>query len=404
MVGLTGLHHDVPEGASGAAKAIFIGRRPLAEMRNVRAGVFLPPHHGNNEDVALCMRRDLELVDWLEHLGFAELWLGEHHSGGMQIYGSPELFIAAAAERTSRIKLGAGVISVPYHHPYMIADRIVQLDYQTRGRAMFGFGPGMLVSDAHMLDIKPEQQRERLVEGLDVITRLLDGETVTHKSDWFSLKDASLQMAPYSFRRPELAVVTSKTPIGSRLAGKYNLGILTHGGGDVAGAWKLAEEAGATHGNQLDRNNLRVVVSFHLAETRADAVSAMRFGLEPWMEYLEALSPKSYAETRAKAGSDPAEIISVRGGLVGTPDDAVDYLEALWEKTGGFGCITMTGTNWMDFEATKRSYELMMRYVMPRFNRKNSQREKSFNWVHENREAFSGANQAAIAKAVADNG
>jgi len=376
----------------------------VSEVRNVRTGVFLPPHHGNDEDVTLCMQRDFELVEWVEHLGFSELWIGEHHSGGMQIYGSPELFIAAAAERTSRIKLGAGVISVPYHHPYMIADRIVQLDHQTRGRAMFGFGPGMLVSDAYMLNIQPEQQRARLVEGVDVIMRLLNGEVVTHDSDWFSLREARLQMAPYSFPKPEMVVVTSKTPTGSRLAGKYDLGILTHGGGDVDASWKLAEQEGASHGNTLDRSNLRVVVSFHLAESRADAAKAMAFGLEPWMQYLEALNPKSYADTRAKGGSDPEKLIAARGGLIGTPDDAVEYLEALWERTGGFGHVVMTGTNWMDFEATKRSYELMMRYVMPRFNRANDRRNSSFDWVFNNRDAFSGANQAAIAKAVAAAG
>lgn len=373
----------------------------LAEARNVRTGVFLPPHHGNDEDVSLCMRRDFELVEWLEHLGYSELWMGEHHSGGMQIYGSPELFIAAAAERTSRIRLGAGVISVPYHHPYMIADRIVQLDHQTRGRAMFGFGPGMLVSDASMLNIQPDQQRARLIEGIDVIMRLLDGEVVTHDSDWFTLREASLQMAPYGFPRPEMAVVTSKTPVGSRLAGKYGLGILTHGSGDVDASWKLAEAAAAEQGNQLDRANLRVVVNFHLAESKADALQAMEFGLEPWMAYLEALNPKSYADTRAKAGKDPAKLIAARGGLVGTPDDAFNYLEALWEKTGGFGCVVMTGTNWMGFEATKRSYELMMRYVMPRFNRANERRMRSFEFVFDHREEFSGANSAAIAKAVA---
>ena len=373
----------------------------MSEARNVRTGVFLPPHHGNDEDVGLCMQRDFELVEWLEHLGYSEMWMGEHHSGGMQIYGSPELFIAAAAERTSRIKLGAGVISVPYHHPYMIADRIVQLDYQTRGRAMFGFGPGMLVSDASMLNIRPEQQRARLVEGLDVIVRLLDGEVVTHDSDWFSLREASLQMAPYSFPRPELAVVTSKTPIGSRLAGKYGLGILTQGGGDVDASWKLAEAEGAANGNQLDRSNLRVVVSFHLAESRADAARALEFGYEPWLRYLEALNPKSYAEIRAKGGSDAAKLVAARGGLVGTPDDAVEFLEALWDRTGGFGYVVLAGTNWMDFEATKRSYELMMRYVMPRFNRTNARRERSFGWVFDHREEFSGANQAAIEKAVA---
>jgi limonene 1,2-monooxygenase len=373
----------------------------LTETRNVKAGVFLPPHHGNDEDVSLCMRRDFELVEWLDHLGFAELWMGEHHSGGMQIYGSPELFIAAAAERTSRIKLGAGVISVPYHHPYMIADRIIQLDHQTRGRAMFGFGPGMLVSDASMLNIQPDQQRARLVEGVDIIMRLLDGEVVSHDSDWFTLRDASLQMAPYSHPRPDMVVVTSKTPVGSRLAGKYDLGILTHGAGDVDGSWKLAEAEGLEHGNTLERRNLRVVVNFHLAESRADALRAVESGLEPWLKYLEALNPKSYAETREKGGSDPEKLIAARGGLVGTPDDAADFLEGLWQRTAGFGTVVMTGTNWMDFESTKRSYELMMRYVMPRFNRANARRERSFDWVFDNREAFSGANQAAIAKAVA---
>jgi len=284
----------------------------LVEERQVRTGVFLPPHHGNDEDVALCMQRDFELVQHLEQLGFSEVWMGEHHSGGMQIYGSPELFIATAAERTSRIRIGAGVISVPYHHPYMVADRIVQLDYQTRGRAMFGFGPGMLVSDAAMLGIAPEQQRARLVEGVDVIVRLLRGEIVTHDSDWFTLKDASLQLAPYTRPTPQLVVATSKTPTGSRLAGRYNMGILTHGAGDVRASWAVAEEAGLEHGNRLDRDNLRVVVSFHLAESRADALKAVEFGLEPWLKYLEALNPKSYADTRAKGGSDPEKLIAAR--------------------------------------------------------------------------------------------
>jgi limonene 1,2-monooxygenase len=366
--------------------------------------VFLPPHHGNDEDVTLCMQRDFELVQRLEELGFTEVWMGEHHSGGMQIYGAPDLFIAAAAERTSRIRIGAGVISVPYHHPYMIADRIVQLDHQTRGRAMFGFGPGMLVSDAAMLGIAPEQQRARLAEGVDVILRLIGGEVVSHDSDWFTLRDASLQLSPYSDPRPHMVVATSKTPTGSRLAGRYGLGILTHGAGDVNASWAVAEEAGREYGNQLDRDNLRVVVSFHLAETRAEAAKAVEFGLEPWMRYLEALNPKSYAESREKAGSDPVKLITLRGGLVGTPDDAVEFLERLWERSGPFGTLLMTGTNWMDFEATKRSYELMMRYVMPRFNRANRRREGSFDWVFENRQEFSGANQAAINKAVAAGG
>ena len=371
----------------------------MAESRHLRTGVFLPPHHGNNEDVALCIRRDIELVQWLEHLGFTEVWMGEHHAGGMQIYGSPDLFIAAAAERTSTIKIGAGVISLPYHHPYMVADRILQLDHQTRGRGMYGFGPGMLVSDATMLGIAPDQQRARLAEGLDVVMRLIDGEIVTHDSDWFTLRQARLQHSPFTHPRPEMVVATSRTPTGSRLAGRYGFSILTHGGGDVNAAWDYVEEAGREHGNPMSRDNLRVVASMHLADTKEDALKAVAFGLDEWVRYGETIGPAAFSELREKAGGDLEKMITLRGGYVGAPDGAVEYLEKLWERAGPFGTLLMTGTNWMNFEATKRSYELMRRYVMPQFNRANERRRKSFDWAYENRFEFSGANQAAIDKA-----
>ena len=171
-------------------------RSSMAEFRTLRAGIFLPPFHPNDEDPLLCMERDFELMQWLDKLDYAEAWIGEHHSGGYEIYGQPELFIATAAERTPRIRLGTGVISLPYHHPLMEADRIVQLDYQTRGRAMFGFGPGALSSDAHMLGVPVSNSRDRMAEALDIIVRLLDGETVTAHSDWYTLRDARSAAAP----------------------------------------------------------------------------------------------------------------------------------------------------------------------------------------------------------------
>jgi limonene 1,2-monooxygenase len=97
----------------------------MSPSRTLRAGVFLPPFHPNDEDPLLCMERDFQLMQWLDMHDYAEAWIGEHHSGGYEIYGQPELFIAIAAERTRHIRLGTGVISLPYHHPFMVADRIV---------------------------------------------------------------------------------------------------------------------------------------------------------------------------------------------------------------------------------------------------------------------------------------
>ena len=160
----------------------------------LRNGIFLAPFHPVDEDPTLCIQRDLELIEHLDRLGYDEAWVGEHHSAGFEIIASPELFIAAAAERTKRIKLGTGVISLPYHNPLMAANRIIQLDHQTKGRVMFGVGPGLLPSDAFQMGIDPSTQRDRMVEAIEVILRLFKGERVTHKSDWFTLVDATCQL------------------------------------------------------------------------------------------------------------------------------------------------------------------------------------------------------------------
>src|SRR5271155_3771547 len=156
----------------------------------LRNGIFLAPFHPVDEDPTLCIQRDLELVDHLDRLGYEEAWIGEHHSAGFEIISSPELFIAAVAERTKRIRLGTGVVSLPYHNPLMTANRIIQLDHMTMGRVMFGAGPGLLASDAMMLGIDPLQQRDRMMQALDVILRLFRGESVTETTEWYTLKEA----------------------------------------------------------------------------------------------------------------------------------------------------------------------------------------------------------------------
>jgi len=370
--------------------------------RNIQVGVFVPPHHSNRENVALAMRRDLALVDWLDELGYSEFWLGEHHSGGYQIYGSPELFIAAAAERTSRIKLGAAVISMPYHNPLIVADRIVQLDYQTRGRAMFGFGPGALSSDAHMLGIPIPESRDRMIDGVDLVVRLLDGEVVTAQSDWYTLRDARLHLEPFTQPRPTLAIASLKTPTGAMTAARYNMALLCANAAGVKDAWKIATDAAAECGNTFDRSQIRVVGSFHLAESREEALRQVKFGIDDYIEYLHVIRPPD-PEKKEAAGETIEHILAMRGGVIGTPDDAIVALEKLWELTGGFGCLLLSGTNWMNFEATKRSYEMFMRYVLPRFNGQNKRRESSLQWMKDNAHDFSEIRDKAAERAMTKN-
>src|ERR1051325_9635253 len=139
----------------------------------MRFGIFLAPFHRYYENPTLSLERDLRLIELLDERGYDEAWIGEHHSAGWETIASPEVFIAMAAQRTRQIKLGTGVVSLPYHHPLILADRMVQLDHMTRGRAMLGVGPGALSSDAYMLGIPAETQRVRMDESLGAIMRLL---------------------------------------------------------------------------------------------------------------------------------------------------------------------------------------------------------------------------------------
>ena len=373
-------------------------------LTNLRHGIFLPPFHPNEESPTQCLERDLELMVWLDKLGFHEAWIGEHHSAGFEIISSPEIFIAFAAERTRHIRLGTGVVSLPYHHPMMVADRIVQLDHMTRGRVMFGAGPGLLASDAIMMGIDPLTQRDRMAEAIDVILRLFKGEVVTEKTDWYTMQDCRLHLLPYTTPYPEVAVVSTITPSGGRLAGKYDLGMICVAatnpfGFDALGAnWQIACDVAAEHGRTMDPARLRLVGPMHIAETRAQAYANAKFGFERYLGYLNNNQPRFIVP----AGQDPLEwFVENRYGVCGTPDDAIALIDRLYEKQGTFGAFLQQAHNWADFAATKRSYELYARYVMPHFSQANRPRAASYQWCGDNRAEFS-AKRNAAAKAMFD--
>lgn len=368
----------------------------------LRNGIFLAPFHPLDEDPTLCIHRDLELVEHLDRLGYDEAWIGEHHSAGYEIIASPELFIAAAAERTKRIRLGTGVVSLPYHNPLTVANRMIQLDHQTRGRVMFGVGPGLLPSDAFQLGIDPSTQRDRMVEGLEVILRLFNGERVTKKTEWFNLVNAICQVKPYTWPHPEICVASSMTPSGGKLAGRHGFGMLCvaatqTGGYDALGInWKIANDVAAENGLKMNPELLRLVGPVHIAETKQQAIENVKYGYYKWADYFRRISPINPNEDRTK---DPLEKGIQEGVIVvGTPDDAIAQIRRLQEKQGEFGAFLQLAHNWANFENTKKSYDLWQRHVQPVINNVNSNRLDSFNDAGNNAERYIGA---AIGAAMA---
>lgn len=371
----------------------------------LRFGVFVPPQHPLGENPTLLFERDLDVVSMCDRLGFEEAWIGEHHSGGYETIASPEIVIAVAAERTKHIRLGTGVRSLPYSHPFTVANTLVQLDHMTRGRAMFGVGPGALPIDAMQLGIDPTRTREMMEQSVGVIVRLLAGERVTEKTDWFELVDAKLQIEPLTRPRMEMAVTNVRSPAGAVLAGRFGLGTLSLGGGsdDALAAYRaniaICEETAAANGNVFDRRGFRIAIPVHVAETREKAMDDMRFGFADWVKYSHEILPFSPVPKDEK---NPLEfIVATRRGLIGTPDDVIAALEAIDAGVGGFGAFLIMEQNWADWGAANRSYEMFARYVIPHFRRQFAARRESYDVSAAKHPEYAEAARRAMAEAKA---
>jgi limonene 1,2-monooxygenase len=374
----------------------------------MRFGLFMAPFHPTGQSPTLALERDLDLICHLDRLGFDEVWIGEHHSAGFEIIASPEVFIAAAAERTKHIKLGSGVNSLPYHQPMMLADRFVLLDHLTRGRAMLGCGPGQLTSDAHMFGIPADTQRPRMEEALEAIVRLLRGETVTMQTDWFTLQDARLQLKPYTDPCFEIAVAASISPTGARGAGKHGLSLLsiaatTRQGFDALGThWNTWNEVAAENGHTVQREKWRLVGPMHIAETKEEARKDVEYGILPFSRYFTHVLPAG--PTRGNTAIEIIENVDEDGfAVIGTPDDAIRKIEELVEESGGFGCFLLFGHDWANPEATKKSFELFAQYVIPHFKDQLGWPQASCDWVTGSGGEFVNRAAQAIGKSIADH-
>jgi limonene 1,2-monooxygenase len=330
----------------------------------------MAPFHQLGEDPTLALDRDLELLQWLDYLGFDEAWIGEHHSAGWEIIASPEVFIGVAAERTKHIKLGTGVVSLPYHNPFMTAQRMVLLDHLTRGRVMLGVGPGALVTDALMFGIEPNTQRPRMDEAMGIILRLLtETEPISHKSDWFELREARLHLRPFTHPHMPLAVAAAASPSGMVLAGKYGLGVLSistpRGDQTLADFWKIAEQTAAEHGRTVSRDEWRLVLHVHLADTREQAFADVRQRASAyWRDYFEGTMgfPRPFDSDRDGVvdGMNERHV-----WCIGTPEDLVADIHRLDANSGGFGGLLVQQVDWATREQVMHSFELIARYVKP---------------------------------------
>ena len=210
----------------------------------------------------------------------------------------------------------------------------------------------------------------------------MKGETVSLETDWFTLKNARLQLDSYSKPMMEMAVTSIKSPAGAISAGKFGAGLLVLGGmSDEAlkiqcSNWEVCQETAKSNDQMVGRNKWRITVMTHLSDSLDQAKDDLQFGLKKWLDYSHNVLPNSPFPDSIQ---DPINYgIENKILLVGTPEDAIREIERIDKITGGFGVFLMFAHNFVPWEAAKKSYELMARYVIPYFRQSNSLRQKSY--------------------------
>jgi limonene 1,2-monooxygenase len=337
----------------------------------LRFGIFLAPFHQPRGNPTRALRRDIELVQHLDRLGFDEVWVGEHHSGGVEIVGDPFVFAAAALERTTKISIGTGVASLPYHSPLWIAERTALLDHLSEGRFKLGVGPGALPTDARMIGVDPLRQRAMLAEALPAVLHLLrhDGP-LTASTDWFTLVEAMTHLPPYTDPHAEVVVAATLSPSGPLLAGRHGVGLLSIGATAAVDAlaeqWAVVEREAGSAGTTVDRSAWRLVGPMHLAATREQALEEVRYGLDHWFDYFQQVAAAPQMAPPGATFEERVAFINSSGlGVIGTVEDAITHLRALRSSVDGFGAYLLFAHEWAEPAATWDSYERFSRFVMP---------------------------------------
>lgn len=329
-------------------------------------GLFLQPFHHPSEDPTAALDRDLELIELLDELGYSEAWIGEHHSTGWENIASPEVFIAAAAERTGDIRFGTGVVQAGLHHPLVALDRMILLDHLTRGRVSFGLGVGGgIPSDLAVFGLSADEAGRRMQESLDAMLRLLEGDgPVTAVSDWFELHDATLQMRPYTQPHMPFAVA-SGDPRNVELMGRVGGQVLLGGTPErVEQVYEHLERGAISAGRRASRDHIVLSYMLHIDEDHDRAVNDFKDGaIREFYEFQVGVNGRPEPE------GTPDEWYEgyLDKHVIGNPVHAIEKLSGIQEVSGGIGGVIFMTREWAGIEAARRSWRLFAEEVAPKF-------------------------------------
>jgi alkanesulfonate monooxygenase SsuD/methylene tetrahydromethanopterin reductase-like flavin-dependent oxidoreductase (luciferase family) len=286
----------------------------------------------------------LDQIALAETLGFGECWFAEHHFTDYSLLPSPNLMIAAALQRTTRMRFGNYVNVLPFHHPLRLAAEAATLDNLARGRFDFGIGKGVRPGEFVKLGLHFDDAPEMTEEAIEILLKLWREDTASHEGRFWRFPELSLRPRAFQRPHPPLHMVASR-PASAARVGARGWPVAMHFTPTDVVARCVEEYRGAvaartgTAGEGPHRPRLLLCRETYVAETAATARAEGALALQGFW-YLSSLAapplPSEYSDTRLKeltgrvwGGKTYDELAAVGGMLIGSPDEVAAKVAAL---------------------------------------------------------------------------
>lgn len=181
-----------------------------------------------NLDDHLLLQETIDQIVLADRMGFDYVWLVEHHFlTGFSGSASPETILGALSQRTDRIRLGLGVVVLPYHHPIQVAERVATLDHLTNGRVDFGTGRSQPYELSGM-GIDPLESRGRWEESLTMVPRIWESDWFQWEGKFWNVPSRQVRPKPYQNPHPPIWVAALQSAT-YEIAAQKGIGVLSMG-------------------------------------------------------------------------------------------------------------------------------------------------------------------------------
>ncbi|HEY9785346.1 MAG TPA: LLM class flavin-dependent oxidoreductase [Candidatus Obscuribacterales bacterium] len=307
----------------------------------------------------------LEQVELADELGFDSFWIAEHHFHEYGAIPRPPIWMAAAAQRTKRIRLGSAVVVLPFDHPLRVAEDYAMVDIMTNGRLLLGVGSGYLAHEFAGFNVPPAEKRERFDESLDIILRAWTGDRFSFRGKHYTVDDVALNVVPIQKPHPPVHIAVLRND-AAQFVGKKKQSLMMI-------PYATTESIDELHG--VVRNFRSAFVESGAKEEDARAV----FGLHTYasesveqarFECKEAMD--LYVRTRLYAKQRPFEEL-IDQDLMAVGDEAeIIRVARRYEQQGFTDFLAITNFGGLQHDRVINSMERIARFVMPAFSKKET--------------------------------